>query len=55
VKHFHAVTKHVPAFAAPWQEVICYGNQAIVDILTAKSGSLPILGVIADKCDIPTS
>lgn len=55
MKHVQAVTKHVPAYAAPWQEVVCYGTQAIVDILTVKTGNIPILTYIEEKCDIPES
>lgn len=55
VKHVQTVTKHVPAYAAPWQEVVCYGTQAIVDILTIKTGNVPILTYIEEKCDIPES
>lgn len=55
MKHVQSLTKHVPAYAAPWQEVVCYGSQAIVDILSAKTGSVPILNYIEEKCDIPES
>ena len=50
MKHMKQISKKVPAPAAVWQEVLCQVSATLVDLLTIKGGSLPILTFLDAKC-----
>jgi len=53
MKHLRSLSKHTPARAALWQDIVCNINAFLVDFLAAFGGSSPFLNFIADKCDLP--
>ena len=54
LKHVSLVTSEKPAPAALWQEIICYTNQTIANLLEQKGGMLPIVNYVSTKCDLPS-
>jgi len=53
LNHVKTITRTIPAEAAQWQDVVCYGAQAIADFLTAFGESSPFINYLTNKCDLP--
>ena len=53
VKHIVVVSTKVPGEAALWQEAVCQSAHILMGVITAKGGTVPMLGYIDTKCDLP--
>lgn len=54
MKHIRSLSQGSPARAAAWQDVLCAIMMALNAILEAFGGASPVVGLINDKCYIPT-
>lgn len=42
-----------PRKAAVWQDIICYKNHALAELLTIMGGASPMVTFLDQKCDLP--
>ena len=54
VKHIGVVSKkHMPGKANPFQDVVCEIVHSMAGLLEEKSGFLPLVGYLDEKCNLP--
>lgn len=54
MKHITRISLHRPNRAEVWQDVLCQIVIAVNAIIEALGGASPIVGLVNDKCFIPT-
>ena len=54
MKHIKRISKDCPKRADVWQDVLCTVASAVVSLLGAKGGNVPLITWVDDKCQPST-